>query len=211
MCSCHSIPECCIMFSGVKLSMGWFVFNSEYLSRHNRALMVMAIAWAKEYGLVGKETKWYKKNWARGQVLENSNVKLVWDFEFNLRQTTTSRRPDLVLEDKEKKQIWICHMACPQQANIAAKRNEKVTKYRQLAFELRERRPGYNIAIVLVVIGALGGGIKEVLRDVERVFSEYSERERLAKITVAEMQKTILMDGESMIRKVLSGLVQHED
>ena len=25
MCSCHSILECCIMFSGVKLSMGSFV------------------------------------------------------------------------------------------------------------------------------------------------------------------------------------------
>ena len=38
------------------------IANSEYLSRHKRALMVMAIAWAKEYGLVGKETKWYKEN-----------------------------------------------------------------------------------------------------------------------------------------------------
>ena len=102
-------------------------------------------------------------------------------------------------------------MACPQQANIAAKRNEKVTKYRQLAFELRERRPGYNITIVPVIIGALRGGIKEVLHDVERVFSEHSEPERLAGITIAEIQKTILMDGESMIRKVLSGFVQHED
>ena len=25
MCSYHSIPECCVMFSGVKLSMGLFV------------------------------------------------------------------------------------------------------------------------------------------------------------------------------------------
>ena len=25
MCSCHSIPECCVMFSGVKSSMGSFV------------------------------------------------------------------------------------------------------------------------------------------------------------------------------------------
>ena len=133
----------------------------------------MAIAWAKKYGLVGKETKWYNENWVRLQVLENSNAKLVCDFEFNLQKTTTSRRPDLVLEDKEKKKIWICDMACPQQAKIAAKRNEKVTKYRQLAFELRERRPGYNIMIVPIVIGALGGGIKEVLRDVERVFSEH--------------------------------------
>ena len=61
------------------------IANSEYLARHNGALMVMAIAWAKEYGLVGKETKWYMENWLRGQVLENSRAKLVWDFEFNLR------------------------------------------------------------------------------------------------------------------------------
>ena len=26
MCSCQSILECCVMFSGVKLSMGSFVF-----------------------------------------------------------------------------------------------------------------------------------------------------------------------------------------
>ena len=25
MCSCHSIPECCVIFSGVKLSMGSFI------------------------------------------------------------------------------------------------------------------------------------------------------------------------------------------
>ena len=60
---------------------------------------------------------------------------------------------------------------------MAAKRNEKVTKYRQLAFDLRERRPGYNITIVPIVIGALRGGIKEVLHHVERVFSEHSEPE----------------------------------
>ena len=29
MCSCHSIPECCVMFSGVKLSMGSFVLFPE--------------------------------------------------------------------------------------------------------------------------------------------------------------------------------------
>ena len=54
---------------------------------------------------------------------------------------------------------------------IAAKINEKVTKYRQLAFELRERRTGYKITIFPVVIGACGRGMKEVLRDVKRVFN----------------------------------------
>ena len=34
----------------------------------------------------------------------------------------------LTLEDKAKKKIWICDMACPEKRNIEAKRLEKVTK-----------------------------------------------------------------------------------
>ena len=56
----------------------------------------------------------YKERWIRGHVLENDRAKLLWDFEFNLRKTTAARRPDLILEDKEKKYIWICDMACAQ-------------------------------------------------------------------------------------------------
>ena len=79
-----------------------------------------------------------------------------------------------------------------------------------MVLELRERGSGFDVTIVSVVIGALGGGIKEVLRDVGRVFSECLDRERLIEITVAEMHNTVLMDSKSIVRKVLPGLVQHE-
>ena len=36
--------------------------NSEYLTRHNRALMITAVNWAKEYELIGNEVIWYKDN-----------------------------------------------------------------------------------------------------------------------------------------------------
>ena len=116
----------------------------------------MAVAWAKEYHLVKKEVKLYKERWTRGHVSENARAraKLVWDFEFNLPY------------------IWICDMACPQEINVVEKRNEKQTKYRQLAFELRERRVGYNIVVVPLVIGALGGGVKETKQQIERIFGK---------------------------------------
>ena len=180
------------------------IANSEYLKRHNRALMVMAVAWPKKYHLVKKEVKWYKERRTRGHVLENARAKLVWDFKFNLRKMTAARRPDLILEDKEKKYSWMCGMACPQEINVEEKRNEKQTKYRQLAFELRERRVGYNIVVVPLVIGALGGGVKETIQQIERIFGKGDWGKRI----VGEMQKTILMDSKSIIRKVLSGLVQ---
>ena len=72
-------------------------------------------------------------------ALENSQAQLVWDFEFNLRKTTTSRRPDLMLEEKQTKTIWICDMVCPQENNIEKKRLEKRTNYRQLAFKIGEK------------------------------------------------------------------------
>ena len=169
--------------------------------------MIMAVAWAKEYELVSEDVIWYKEWWERGTVIENNKGKLVWDFEFHLRKTTTARRPDLILEDKEKKKIWICDMACPQQRNIDTKRLEKLTKYRQLAFEERERRPGYEIVVVLLIIGALSGGMRQITKDMEKVF----ENGELLKRIVCEMQKTVLMDSETILRKVLSGLIQQED
>ena len=35
--------------------------NSEYLTRHNQALMVFAVAWTKQQELVGQEAIWYKQ------------------------------------------------------------------------------------------------------------------------------------------------------
>ena len=181
--------------------------SSEYLTRHNRTLMVMAVAWAKNNDLIGQEAIWYEQKWVRGTTLENHKAKLVWDFEFRLRKTTTARRPDLILELKEQKKIWICDMACPQSINIEEKRTEKLTKYRQLAFETRERRPNYEVYVVPVVLGALGGGIKLLHGDLKKLFEE---KEQLAEV-IATMQKTVLMDSESITRRVMSGLIQGED
>ena len=49
--------------------------------------------------------------------------------------------------------------------------------------------------------------MKEVLRDVERVFRKRLERVRLVEKAAAEISKTVLMDSETIIRKVLSELV----
>ena len=134
-------------------------------------------------------------------------MKLVWDFEFHLRKTTTATRPDMILELKTGKKIYICDMTCPQQNNIGAKRTEKLTKYRQLAFETRERRPGYKIYVVPVVVGAFGGGIKVLKVDLKKIFDNNKQLDEV----VAVMQKTVLMDSESIFRRVMSGFIQGED
>ena len=94
----------------------------------------------------------------------------------------------------------------PARRNIEMKRNEKRTKCRQLAFELREGRVGYKIIIVPLLISALGGGTDGMIHGVDQIFGK---NDLCIKI-VGEIQKTILIDSETTIRKVLSGLVQSD-
>ena len=80
--------------------------------------MILAVQWAIEHQLIDNQAKWYRERWERRHVLKSKDAKFVCDFEFHLRKTTTSRRPDLTLEDKQKKTIWICDMACPQEGRL---------------------------------------------------------------------------------------------
>ena len=58
-----------------------------------------------------------------------------------------------------------------------------------------------------LIIGALGGGMRQITKDMAKVF----KNGELLKRIVGEMQKTVLMDSETILRKVLSGLVLQED
>ena len=88
-------------------------------------------------------------------------------------------------------------MACPKQQNIDTKRMEKLTKYRQLAFETRERRPGYVIKVVPVITGALGGGMKMLKTELKTIFDDQELVDKIA----GEMQRTVLMDRESLLQR----------
>ena len=167
--------------------------NSEYLTRHNRALMILAVAGVKQQEL--------------GTVLENDKVELVWNFAFQLWKTTTVKRPDLILELKTDKKIWICYIACLQQNSIGVNRTERLTKYMQLPFETRERRPGCEIYMVPVVVRTLGSGIKVLKVNLKKIF----DKNELLDEVVAMMQKTVLMDSKSMVRRVMSDLIQGDD
>ena len=78
----------------------------------------------------------------------------------------------MILGDKEEKRIWICDMACLQQQNLETKRAEKLRKYQQLAFEMREKRPGYLVTVIPIVVGALGGGLKKMISELSKLITK---------------------------------------
>ena len=99
-------------------------------------------------------------------------------------------------------------MACPNEKNIGEKHCEKLTKYQQLAFEMREKRPEYRVEIVSIVIGCflLGGGMKPVECQVKKIIKD----EGGARWTCNEMLKAVLFESESMLRKTLTDIIQKD-
>ena len=52
----------------------------------------------------------------------------------------------------------IIAMTCPSDQN----KYEKLQKYQQLAYKIREKRPGYHVDILPVVIGCMRGGANKL-------------------------------------------------
>ena len=145
-------------------------------------------------------------NWERGKVIEKDGKKLFWDWEHPMRTDGIASRPDLTLEDTSKKTILLIDIGCPNESNKIAKRNEKIGKYSRLCFDLRERPEGYTVKVVPIIIGCLGGGLKELKESIREIF-EYEDNDKELEWISREMQKTLLWESKSLIIKVLSGLL----
>ena len=82
-------------------------------------------------------------------------------------------------------------------------RIEKLRKYQQLAFKFRERREQYRVTVVPLVIGCLGGGIKQQTKGIKVLFKPEDVNSILS-----EMQKVVLWESETILRKATPGLMQ---
>ena len=69
-------------------------------------------------------------------------------------------------------------MACPSENNKDAKYAKKLEIYHQLAFEIREKQPGYNVMMISVVISYLGGGMRQMTNQIEKLISMRRKQEQ---------------------------------
>ena len=84
-----------------------------------------------------------------------------------MRKTTSARKPDLTLEDLDDRKIWLVDMACLVESNI------------EVAFEIRERRPGYTVEVIPFVIECLGEGMKKLEEQMAKLIPEELWRLRI--------------------------------
>ena len=49
--------------------------------RRHKELMVLAVQWEKQHGIIEEGALWYQEQWVKAEVMENDRFNLVRDFE----------------------------------------------------------------------------------------------------------------------------------
>ena len=175
----HILSEC------EKLAQG------EYKKRHDRVASIIHWELCEIHGFRRC------KNWFEHRaepVLENNDVKILWDFNIHTDRVIEARRPDIVVVDKVNSQTMIIDIAVPGDFRVKTKESEKVEKYQDLALELT-RVWKTSTKVIPIVIGVL--------------WAKYRIIERMALLGVdvkryTLIQQTALLGSANILRKVLS-------
>ena len=128
-------------------------------------------------------------------VIENDEVKILWDFMIQCDRMVEYRKPDIVVVEKKERRCLVIDVAVPGDIRIEEKENEKVEKYQELKQEIIKLWEMKKVDVIPIVVGALGA--------VSRRIRDWISRTGL-KVRVEHLQKTALLGTARILRRHLS-------
>jgi hypothetical protein len=160
---------------------------TEYIRRHNEVAKYIHWRILKDHGF---EVCDERKNWSPSPVSENSEVKVLWDFNIYTDQRISARRPDIVVLNKNSQRGLIIDVNCPNDGHVCRNEMTKTMKYADLKIEL-ERIWGMHFQVIPIVIGCLGAVSRKLPYHLQTVGLRSEELDILQKITLAESCGTL--------------------
>jgi hypothetical protein len=147
---CEKVPETIEHITGSCTSLA----NMQYLHGHNNVTKMIHQQIAIDKKLLTTYTPYYK--FTVTEVLENQRYKLYWDREVRTDIIVSANRPDILLYDKENKEVDLIDAAVPLSHNVQNVYAQKINKYAELATEIQQMWNVQKISIRPMVISATG-------------------------------------------------------
>ena len=139
-----------------------------------------------------RTNKWYDHK-PEG-VVEDVDCKILWDAMIQFDKKIETRKPDIVLVDKEKKEVKIIDVAIPSDLRVCEKELEKIDKYKPLKDEIVQLWKMQRVTVIPIVIGTLGAITTRFEKNVKEVGIE---------MRVEHVQKTALLGTARVLRLIL--------
>ena len=185
---CHQAEEIIVHL----LSACPQLVSTAYLHRHNLVAMVVHWHLMKVYSFPTVSQSWCSHR--PPPVLESSVAKILWDFSLHTVHNHSSNRPDIVLFDYQRKQIYFIEVSCPADINVLLKEEEKSLKYRDLASDFQQMY-GMPVIIIPVVLGCTGIVSSRCLNYLKKI-PEFSLR------LFAHLSKAVIIGTSHTLRTI---------
>lgn len=168
--------------------------DNAYLGRHNQVAKIIHQQMALKYGLLKTCPPYYK--YQPAAVLETDEIVLYWDRLITTDRTVDYNRPDIVLIEKYQKFGIIIDIAVPLSHNIMKTETEKITKYENLALELKNMWHLTGVTIIPLVISAEG--------IMSEAFKKNLQKLHLSQKIAGYAQQAVALQTCHIVRKFLN-------
>ena len=165
--------------------------QKEYKRHHDNVARRFHWDLCRKNGLKCNE-KWYEHE--PDSVVENDDIKLLWDFNIQCDNMIEARRPDIVVLHKKEKKCLIVDVAVPGDCRINEKEEEKIDKYQDLRREVSRLWQQKKVHVVPIVIGVIGSISKNFIGFLHQLEINTN---------MGELQKAALLGTARTLRKVL--------
>ena len=108
--------------------------QKEYKRRHNNVARTVHWKLCGKYNLKRSE-KWYEH--VPEGVVENEEVKILWDVMIQCDREIKARKPDIVVVNKNERSCAIIDIAIPGDIRVSEKEKEKIERYQELKREIK--------------------------------------------------------------------------
>ena len=95
-------------------------------------------------------------------VVENDQVKLLWNFRIQTDRHLDRNRPNIVVLEKGERVCFFIDVACPFETRIEEKEREKIDPYQDLKVEVQKIWNCRSVSVIPIVMGALGAVSKHL-------------------------------------------------
>lgn len=168
----------------------------EYLERHNAVCKIYHQAIGRSIGLIKDIVQ--NHTYLPSEVLENDRYKLCWDTSIITDRPVQHNRPDIVLLDREKSEVKIIDVTIPADDNMERAYTDKLTKYHDLAFEMKEIYRLKTTSVIPLILSVNGLVESHLLENTLRLGIE----EKLVSLA----QKEVILGTARTVRKFLTSM-----
>ena len=127
-------------------------------------------------------------------MLENNEIKLLWDFPIQTDRKLEHNRPDITIVFKKKRECQLIDIACPGDIRVETKESQKIETYVDLGIEIKRLWKMNKVSIIPVVIGALGTIPKRLEKFMKEIGTD---------MKIDLLQKSVLLGTARILRRVL--------